>query len=504
MQSIGVSGDVLNALRRHASARPLAQAFVHDGQTAAYGELSRRVAGAAASFHDLPETVGVLAPSSIDWLVADLGLWQVGRTVVPLPHFFSDSQLRHIAQDAGIGTILASADQISRAQALGVPVRLLTQCDTAPTSTAQPMTGRRIVYTSGSTGTPKGVVLGSAQIRHTCAALAQAISVGPADRHLSVLPFSLLLEAVCGIYLPVLAGGTCHIAADIIAGRGIDVAVRLGQAAARVVPTTTVLVPQLLQGWVMVAAVGQVMVPDSLRVVAVGGAAVPEPIARRACDLGIPVLEGYGLTECGSVVAVNTPTHRKPRTVGRPLPGYDVTIADDGEIIVSSASVTPGYLGVAPVPDGPKRWATGDLGRLDHDGYLTVLGRKDNLITTANGRNVAPEWVETMLLADPQIATAVVLLTPDGDLAALLEASPLGDSWFAKADPRQMRDLVQALCTDAPSYATPRTVLPLPAGWLAEQGLLTANGKPRRGAISRHFSHHLSQNILTETKHAFL
>ena len=479
--------DTLMALAGHVAARPHAPAFTDGNDTIDFATLSRRVAGFAAAAADLPDPIGLLAPSSIDWLVADLGFWAAGRSVVPLPHFFADAQLSHILRDAGIGTVFASAAEKERVARLGARALPLRQGEAEWTAT--PMTGQRIVYTSGSTGAPKGVVLGPRQIRHTCAALVRAVEACPADRHLSVLPFSLLLEAVCGIYLPILAGGHGTIAPEVIAASGPEIAVRLGEIADRVRPTTTVLVPQLLQGWVLMAAVGRVTVPDSLRFIAVGGAAVPEPLAARAWELGLPVHEGYGLTECGSVVAVNTPGRRRPGTVGRPLPGYAVELAPDGEIIVAGAAVTEGYLNAEARSEGC--WHTGDLGTFDAEGYLSILGRKDSLIVTAAGRNVSPEWIETMLLADPRIARAVVL-ADGGGLAALLEPSALGQLWFDHADEAAIFKLVSQLCAAAPNYALPGNAIVVAPDALADRGLLTANGRPRREAIAADFADRLT------------
>jgi long-subunit acyl-CoA synthetase (AMP-forming) len=496
-----MTGDCLAALDRCAATDGARAAFSDRRCSVDYATLARRVAGAAEALRTLPETVGLLGPSSIDWLVTDLAAWATGKRLVPLPHFFSDAQLEHIVTDAGIDTIIAADDQMARAGKLCGHAMPLPQSE-ADWQPAE-MTGLRIVYTSGSTGAPKGVLLGAQQMRQSCSALLQASGAESADRHLSVLPYSLLLEAICGIYLPILAGGSCVIAADVIQAQGAEIGVRLGEAAARERPTTSVLVPQLLQAWTILASVGRVTVPDSLRFVAVGGAAVPDTIAARAWELGIPVYEGYGLTECCSVVAVNRPGERRPGTVGRPLAGCDLRIAEDGEIIVRSPAVATGYLGR---PDGPANgeWRTGDLGSLDGDGYLRVTGRKDNLIVTSNGRNVTPEWVETMLLADPRIARCVVLAAPRGDLAVIIEPSPLGAAWFSKANATQLAGLVGTLVAAAPDYARPRQIGLVQPDGLAAAGLLTANGRPRRREIAARYQEFFvgHDGQTTEIQHA--
>lgn len=496
-----MTGDVLVALGRRAVADAGRLAFRDQGESLDYAALARRVAGAAEKLRSLPQRFGLLGASSIDWLVTDLAAWATGKELVSLPHFFSDAQLAHIVADAGLETVVAAADQFERAGRLAGHVVQMPRAD-ADWRPAE-MTGLRIVYTSGSSGTPKGVLLGADQMRHSSAALLQVSGAQADDRHLSVLPYALLLEAICGIYLPILAGGSCVIAADIVQAQGAEIGVRLGETAARERSTTSVLVPQLLQAWTIMASVGRVQVPDSLRFVAVGGAAIPDAIAVRAWEVGIPVHEGYGLTECCSVVAVNRPGARRAGTVGKPLPGCDLRVAEDGEIVVRGPAVAQGYLGRK---DGPvdAEWRTGDLGRIDADGYLCVSGRKDNLIVTANGRNVTPEWVETMLLADPRIARCVVLPAPDGQLSVLIEPSSLAAVWFAKASEARLADLIDTLTDAAPDYARPRRIALLPPDGFTAAGLLTANGRPRRRETAARYAEFFAnlESRTTELQHA--
>jgi long-subunit acyl-CoA synthetase (AMP-forming) len=194
-------------------------------------------------------------------------------------------------------------------------------------------------------------------------------------------------------------------------------------------------------------------------------------LLRRARAQGLPAFQGYGLTECGSVVAVNRPGADRPGSCGRPLPGVEVTIAEDGEIVVRSPSVMDGYLGS---PAKPAEWRTGDLGALDADGYLSVRGRKDSLIVRPSGRNLSPEWLETMLAAEPRIARAAVTQAADGGLFAVLEPTVRGGE----------REIdVAALLAEAPAYAQPDRLVWLEPGGFAARGLLTANGRPRRAAL---------------------
>lgn len=498
---------LLLALRRWADQRPDATAFVEANESISYGQLWRRVGGLAQAAADLPAVVGLLAPNGIDWLVADLGLWASGRIVVPLPLFFSDAQLGNVISDAGVEVILTTEASAARVAALRATARLIGRAEGAVAGTEAPA-GRRIIYTSGSTGRPKGVILGPGQLRHTCDGLLDAVKPGIDDRHLSVLPFPMLLENICGIYVPILAGGEVHIAADILSLPALEIAVALAEAALACKASTTVLVPQLLTAWVLIASVGRVAVPDSLRFVAVGGAPVPQPIALRARELGIPAYEGYGLSECSSVVAVNVPGAERLGSVGRPIAGLGVTIADDGEIVVQGASVMQGYHGgggqAAAAATAPESWRTGDLGHLDADGYLFVHGRKDNLIVIANGRNISPEWVETMLSADPRIGRAIVLPGPNGLLVAILEASLLGQHWFEANGDGELQELAASLCSAAPSYAVPRRCHGVASGYFAAHGLLTANQRPRRAAIHEHFAASLAAAMDKDTAYDIL
>jgi long-subunit acyl-CoA synthetase (AMP-forming) len=442
-----------------------------DNCTLTRGDLAARVAGLAEELHDLPRVIGLLGSNRTDWAVAQLAAWAAGKTVVPLPSFFSPLQLEHVLRDAAIDHIVATRDAFWLAAALGVATTPVSDRRAGTIPTPIPGAGV-IVYTSGSTGQPKGVWLRLEQIDWQAQALAKATEASEHDLHLSVLPLSLLLEMIAAVCVPVLAGARTHFASAVAqsvgAGRPADM---LGEFE-RWRPTTTVLVPQLLSAWVAQLEARSKRPPQGLRFVAVGGAPVSEALAERAWELGIPVHEGYGLTECCSVVAVNRPGRRKARTVGEPLPGLDVRI-EQGEVVVNGPTVMEGYLstGAAKQP-----WRTGDLGALDQDGFLRVTGRKDNLLVTASGRNVSPEWVEAMLMGDPRVGACAVLGHGRPRLNVLLIPSPSGERWLTESPRAHVLLWLEQVCVELPAYAVPKDFVVCGATEAKRIGLLTSNG----------------------------
>jgi len=418
----------------------------------------------------MPRVVGILMPNGVTWAVTVIAAAAAGKTIVPLPTFFSPAQIAHIVADAGVELILTDG-RTAAVEAVKEFATLVVNIDAKAPGGLEPASDFNvIIYTSGSTGTPKGVRLGERQIAWSTRALAKASEATHADSYLSILPLSLLLEMLAAIFVPITVGGRTFFdreTADAI-GRG------------NVRSTSSVLLPQLLKIWAMeLSAKGQAA-PASLRFVAVGGAPVPKSVADQAVSLGIPIHEGYGLSECCSVVALNPPRARVAGTVGRPLVGLDVTI-EDGEIIVSGPSVTEGYLG-RPDHSGP--WRTGDLGHFDEAGNLVVLGRKDNLIITGYGRNVSPEWVETALLSDPRLALACISGGSDQPLTAILVPAPAAESWFMMASEADLTALVDGLTSALPSYARPERAIAVSLATARTEHLITDNGRARRNAVS--------------------
>jgi long-subunit acyl-CoA synthetase (AMP-forming) len=473
--------QLFDAMKRHVSeaSEPIAVSDPH-------GHLSRRELFAAvialgADLSDQPHrTVGIYAPNGLGWVIAQLACALAGKIVVPLPTFFSPAQLGHVVRDASVELILVSEQTTALAVQSGVPIKLI---DIHRLGAGLPdvIDGfGQIIYTSGSTGQPKGVRHLSGQIAWSAAALASATGASAADSYLSVLPLPLLLETICSVFIPALLGAPVHFDTGLAerAGRGDATGIATAFEAHR--PTMSVLVPQLLKQWVAELQAVSQTAPSSLRFVAVGGAPVPNRVANAAWSLGIPVHEGYGLSECCSVVAVNRPKERRPGTVGRPLSGLSVSI-DDGEIVVDGPSITDGYLGQGPAT---RPWRTGDLGQIDRDGIVTVHGRKDSLLVTSFGRNISPEWIETMLLSDPRIALCVVTGHGEPHLTALLVPSAQGAAWFANATRTDILELLSDRCSDAPEYAVPRACIVVSLEQALNNQLLS-NGRPVRKNVGK-------------------
>jgi len=486
--------DILEDLRRWSDVRPADIAFSDADGTITYQALYARCCGLAATLTAGPATIGILAENGVDWVVADLACKLAGKTMVPLPPFFSPDQLRHIVADATIDTILSTPKLSAMAAVTGVPVQLIGRIAVAG-GPFQPVTGwRQVIYTSGTTGRPKGVILNASNIDTSVRALTDAMAVQPTDKYLSVLPLSLLLEQVCGIYVPLKNGVRSHLDGDLAMAVMAGDMGRLRSEIERHRPTAMVLVPALLSGWVAWLSATGATVPGCLRFVAVGGAHVAPALARQAWSLGIPVHEGYGLSECGSVVAVNRPGQRKPGTVGPPLPGVHIDILD-GEIVVHGATVMQGYLSGAAAGTN---WRTGDLGQFDDDGNLEILGRRDNVLVTSYGRNISPEWIESMILADPRIAHCILTGSAQPAPVALIVLSAFGEKWAAATTPDDLHQVVTDLCIKAPAYARPARVLRINLKHAIDLGLLNALRQPVRREFNLYYST-LDQPVYPET-----
>lgn len=416
------------------------------------------------------QVVALELDNGAEWVALSIALLDSGRAAVPIPSFFSAEQRAHALADSGVQLIVTCAREVTGAQnfrGTSVQTRDAINAHQLPPGTAL------ITYTSGSTGAPKGACLSAASILDTAYSLVSCLGELGITRHLCVLPLTLLLEQVAGLYANLINGSRIDIPnlADIgIRGSSdIDVPV-FANAIAERAPESLILVPQLLLGLIVVAEFGLVHF-SSLKFVAVGGGKVTTDLLARAEACKLPVYEGYGLTECVSVVALNTPADRRPGTVGKLLPHVKAHVCD-GELIVTEPRML-GYLG-----DESTRVEvikTGDLVAMDNEGYVTVQGRKRNVFITAFGRNVSPEWLEAELQCEIEIALSLVTGEASPTNTALI--IPRGD-----ANAASIQAAIERCNARLPDYARISSWLAVPLAELVEAGGVTGNGRIRRTA----------------------
>lgn len=419
------------------------------------------------------QVLALKADNQIEWLLMDLACLKAGVVLLPIPLFFSPSQEQHAIEQSSAVAMVTTEKPIGNDT-----VALIDGLYLSPVSVTTPASlpegTIKITFTSGSTGQPKGVCLSEAnQLRVSEALLARTgIHHG---RHLCVLPLATLLENIAGIYAPLLSRGEVVLvpmsALGFNGSTGLDISL-FTETIDRVRPNSLILLPALLSG--MLVAIRQGWnAPNSLKFIAVGGSRVGSGLLEWAAESGLPVFEGYGLSECSSVVSLNAARANQAGTAGKALPHIHVTIEDDEIVVTGNAFL--GYV------SDPLSWyrnsvRTGDLGFIDPEGYVHIMGRRKNLLISSYGRNINPEWLESEVLANPAITQCVVLGEARPYCVALI---------FSQSDcSEQAIDAwLNTVNSALPDYARIQRWLRLSKPLDLVSGTLTANGKPVREAI---------------------
>lgn len=426
--------------------------------------------------------VGLYADNSRDWAIADLALQQAGMVSIPVPGFFTHAQIGQLLMTYQVQAMIApmlpaALETLGFAAKIKIPECSLILCvngiPAAPVHHFLP--GAKLTFTSGSTGDPKGIPLGADQQWQVADSLAKALQSLGLKRHLAMLPMSVLLENVAGLYTGLRLG------ADIVLPSLSDVGLsgssgfNAKQAIEAIINSeaeSIILLPQMLRDILLELQASGLSV-RRLKFVAVGGGKVAVSLIREARQTGLPVYEGYGLSEACSVVSLNTPTSDRIGSVGKPLAHQSVRIASDGEIEISQ--------------HGGTWFATGDRGDIDADGFLHVTGRKKNVLITSFGRNVSPEWPESVLLSFPEIAQVMVYGEDQPQLSALIVPC------HPDLSVQKLQAVVDSANQLLPDYARIGQWHALDKAFSVRDGLLTANGRPRREQI-REFYRHIIQN----------
>lgn len=427
-------------------------------------------------------------------------------------------------------------------------ITCITEWLQAPAKTASkytPIIGETasIVYTSGTTGLPKGVMLSHRNILDNSYGGLLCIDIYPGDTFLSFLPLSHMLERTVGYYLPMMAGATVAFARSIP---------DLAEDLVTVKPTVMIAVPRIFErihggiintlkakpkpmlalfhlavktGWnnflyqqgraswsilllfhslldTLVAKKVRNKLGGRLRVVITGGAPLSAEISQVFIGLGLPLYQGYGLTETSPVISVNRPEDNRPEGVGKPLPGIEVKISDDHELLVRGSCVMQGYWRNEPATaktiDSDGWLHTGDKASLE-DGHIRITGRLKEIIVLSNGEKVALNDMEMAIAMDPLFESNVVVgegrpfLTMLGvlnrplwqELAKQLGVSPDEQSLNLPAVQHAILARLEKLLSQFPGFVYIKEVSLSLAPWTVENGLLTPTLKLKRTAIEK-------------------
>jgi long-chain acyl-CoA synthetase len=389
------------------------------------------------------DRVSVFAENRIEWLVADMSMLIAGAVHVPLHAPLTGPQALYQLADAGVSWVFVStAVQYAKLQQIRAELpslRGIVVFDDHPTDeetvawhaflqmgrnvgTAESAELQRrqaaltaeslatIMYTSGTTGNPKGVMLTQGNLLSNAIAF-NAASPPPIDCvFLSWLPYSHIYARTVDIYGNLVSGGILCLA---------ESADTLLLNLAEIRPQLISAVPRFYEKVLAAVQADPKTAKAKLRAIfgpridwlSSGGAPLAPTVAQAFHDAGLLLLQGYGLTESSPVISFNRKDAYKLDSVGLPIPGVEVRIADDGELLTRGPHVMKGYwhnpaATAEAIRDG---WLhTGDLGRLDAEGFLYITGRKKDLMVLSNGKKVVPNYVESVLLADPCFDQVVV------------------------------------------------------------------------------------------------
>ena len=406
-----------------------------------------------------------------------------------------------------------------------------------------------LIYTSGTTGSPKGVMLSHGNLTSNVIAVQELLSVGAGDETVSFLPLSHVLERMAGHYVDLHLGVVINFAEspatvmrDVMECRPtmltavprvfekiLDKVVATAMAGGALQRQIFRRARRAGEAWVTLTLAGQPVplglrlqhwladrlvfrrlrarLGGRLRFFLSGGAPLSPEVAKFFFAARLPIYEGYGLTETSPVISFNREGAARLGTVGRPIPGVEVRIAEDGEILCRGPNVMRGYYkrpeATAEVLDPDGWFHTGDVGEIDADGFLRITDRKKDILVTAGGKNIAPQPIENRLKANPYISMAVMLgdrrkfpimlLVPDfGQLRTWAEARHLtfdSDASLAGLPEVQshLRAEAQKHLRDLARFEVPKRMLILPRELTLERGEMTPKMSVRRKVVEEHF-----------------
>ncbi|RMI35053.1 AMP-dependent synthetase/ligase [Nocardia stercoris] len=527
--------------------------------------------GLIASGIEVGDRVAILAATRYEWVVADYAIWTAGACGVAIFDSSSAEQAKWILSDSATKLIIVETakhaatiaeihgDLPALAEVLQIDAGALTTLAERGTGIDDAVVHERrkqvvaaspatLIYTSGTTGRPKGVMLSHSNLYAESAVIRQAVPeyVRQGNRTLLFLPLAHVfaravsvgsfdagvtvthtadwsnLPAQFGAYQPNFILSVPRVFEKVYnaakqkahnEGKGkifdaaVDTAIAYSQSLETGGPGLVLnlkhkLFDALVYGKLRAALGGRCEIAVS------GGGPLGARLGHFFRGIGLTILEGYGLTETSAAITVNVPDHIKVGSVGRPLPGHAVKIAEDGELLLRGPVVFNGYWGNAEATDeafADGWFRSGDLGAVDADGFVTITGRKKEILVTAGGKNVSPAPMEDSLRAHPLISQVMVVGDKQPFVGALItldqEALPGWKERNGLAADTPIEQLISnpALVAeiDAAVAATNKLVSKaeqikkiriLPVDWTVEGGELTPKMSLKRAVVMKQFA----------------
>ncbi|MEO0094817.1 MAG: AMP-binding protein [candidate division WOR-3 bacterium] len=431
-----------------------------------YAQLKERALAVKKYLYELGlkpgERFGVLGENSPEWAISYLGIVRAGLVCVPIDVMLTEAEILHILRESAARGVLCSNNQIYKLESIKgelknfkylintKEIKKLPLADHEKRVDINPESLAVLIFTSGTTGLAKAVMLSHNNIIANLQSIEKTIPVYHTDSFVSIIPMHHTFEATCGFLYPLLRGVsiyyppslkpneliatfkearvTCLIAVPLLFEKflaGVHRKVAGASIPTKLLFTTITGVGSIFKFLrkPLFSRVRKEMGLENLRLAISGGAALSSKVAHGLETLGIPILQGYGLTEAAPVISVNPPARPKNNSVGKPLPGIEVKVVEPdengiGEIIVRGPNVMLGYYNNKEATDEVLKdgWLhTGDLGFIDKDGYIYITGRKKSLIVTATGKNIIPEELEEKLLTSRWVKEVLIVPRIDPD-----------------------------------------------------------------------------------------